>query len=353
MVFDDTDRINVQLTFSRFDATWNGTNGTFAGGRAELLVHSIGGQSLAAEAVDTLAPYASELSLKNAEYLKDTQYTFKALTTDADFYVEDANDLWSAKNLTYTLTLKDSDGVETTTQATAITEETTFTFPKAGAYEVVTTVYDVAGNSYKTNTVTVNVQSVYNVSVDGTVTTVKEGETFTLPENNEIGFIGYMSENTLYFANEQITVTSDLTFVSQTLSIVSNNPTVRYNNEPYGLRFTSTIDETDYLALKGLANLSFGTVILPENMVEATGGLNLDNSNVLNISATHISEEYLTINAVVTGMNKAVQYQRRLSAVVYVKVEKGGETRYFYYAPVTYSLKEVAQTTIDNPKEFS
>ena len=347
-VFSDTERINVQLTFSRFDKTWGGTNGIFAGGRAELFVHSIGGQSLSAESTDVLAPYASKLSLKNPEYLQNTQYTFKALTSDSDLYVKEASDLWSAKNLTYSLTVKDPEANETTTVLTDLSQETVLMFTKAGEHEVALTVYDENENSYQTNTVTVDVKATYNVSVDGNITTVKAGETFTLPAKTETGFIGYVANNTLYFANETITVISDLEFVSQSLTVTSCAPSVRYENEPYGLRFTSMINETEYLALKGMANISFGTIVLPENMVDPTGGLNLNNNNVLNISATHISEAYLTINAVVTGMKKASQYQRSLSAVVYVKVEKEGEVEYFYYTPVTYSLKEVAQNTIDN-----
>lgn len=347
-VFDDTDRINVQLKFSHFDKSWGGTNGVYAGGRAELFIHSIGGQSLATEATDVLAPYASELTLSDAEYLQNTQYTFKALTNETDLYVENANDLWSAKNLTYTLTVKAPDDTETTTEITELAETTVLAFTQAGRNEVTLTVYDEAENSYQSNTVLVDVKAVYSVSIDGITTTVKEGENFVLPEKTETGFIGYVSSNKLYFAGEEVAVSSDMEFVSQSLTITSSTPSVRYENEPYGLRFTSEIDEAEYLALKQLANVSFGTLILPENMVDSTGGLNVNNSNVLNISATHISENYLSINAVVTGMKKANQYQRRLSAVVYVKVEKDGEEKYFYYTPVTYSLKEVAQSTIDN-----
>lgn len=105
------------------------------------------------------------------------------------------------------------------------------------------------------------------VNLDGIVQTIRRGDTYTLPPNEDVNFVGYLSsENNLYEPGAEVLIDSNISFQSIYLNLEMYNGEriLNLDNEYLGIRFYTKVDTDTIEIIKNTgATITQGTIITP------------------------------------------------------------------------------------------
>ena len=174
----------------------------------------------------------------------------------------------------------------------------------------------------------------YSVTVDGNVSDVAEGDKFILPNTAKYGYL--CDDGKMYKASSEITVTSDMTFISvNTLSVnVANGAAIR-TTTPAGLKFKANVITDNADAVKSDA-VKTGMLITANDLYENNeSDLSLTSSyKVLNIlNQGWADADTLTYYGAVANITEA-NYTRDFVARAYVTVTYVDGLEETYYSNV-------------------
>lgn len=185
------------------------------------------------------------------------------------------------------------------------------------------------------------------VTVDGIEQTVS-GDSFTLPNSTEKGFIGYFDGETLHDAGEVISLDKDLSFTSITVGEVKmqTGAAMRLNNVT-GIRYYTTVDTAKINSLKSAGyTVSMGTLISPENLLNGEE-LTL-NASAQKVDVKYTSNEYYTDDTGFKGIVGSLanirekNINRKFVGRGYITVSLGDYSKTVY---AEYSESSVANNT--------
>ncbi len=166
-------------------------------------------------------------------------------------------------------------------------------------------------------------------------------------------FVGWKTENNLYAEGASYAVTGDVTFDPVVITLKMEEGAglrISTSNDDAGIRFSSTYNLSE---LKS-GEYSFGTVILPEDLISNDAPLVKDATAVKDIPAVNFktADDTITQNAVITGIPEN-QFARNLQARGYVTVTYKDSTTKTFYTELSdaRSVAYVAYSTYDQLSE--
>ena len=186
--------------------------------------------------------------------------------------------------------------------------------------------------------------SINNYTDDqGTVNLIEYGIYSVLPENTTENGIGYtLGDGELLFSGDRYVRKADTVVEEIEFSIEAMGAGIRLS-DPSGLRFGWQINGADYARLQTFSNvdIGFGTVWLPSDLLK--GELTPETENALVIPMEiFFDRENLQFTGALVGMTNAAQYERKITARPYLRIDREGETRFFCFGAAERSISEVA-----------